>query len=190
LAEMDQRDCSHTQETGNAEACRLPGARRTSTAAAAMLSALVTSRRSGRRSPEAACRRSSPSTVRRTPAKTEKPCRASSRATLRSLCSRRHEALEFLEPVLDEDHFGHGLGLPLFHLHHQEPLAVGTQIPASDGRSMRLSPLLKKKACPSLGESPLPSRYPQSTPDRKDPASPQALGSSAATAASPCIPGR
>jgi len=41
------------------------------------------------------------------------------------LISGRHEPLEFFEPVLDEDHFGHGFGLSFLGLHHQESLAVG-----------------------------------------------------------------
>ena len=39
------------------------------------------------------------------------------------------EALKFLEPVLHEDHFGHGRGLPLFELYHQEFLAIGSSRP-------------------------------------------------------------
>jgi hypothetical protein len=56
------------------------------------------------------------------------------------------EALEFLEPILDEDHFGHGLGLPLFHLHHHESLAVEGDVPASHWRCLSMSSLLKQEA--------------------------------------------
>ncbi len=38
--------------------------------------------------------------------------------------SRGGEALEFLEPVLHEDHFGDGLGLSLIQFHHQKPLTI------------------------------------------------------------------
>src|SRR4030042_4599578 len=36
----------------------------------------------------------------------------------------RDETLEFLEPILDEDHFSHRLGCPRTHMHHKESLAV------------------------------------------------------------------
>jgi hypothetical protein len=41
-----------------------------------------------------------------------------------SVFSRWGEALEFPEPVLDEDHFGHERGLSFVEFHHQEPPAV------------------------------------------------------------------
>jgi hypothetical protein len=43
----------------------------------------------------------------------------------------RDEPLEFLEPVLDEDQFGHRLGLSLFELHHQESLIIHGDIPTA-----------------------------------------------------------
>ncbi len=43
------------------------------------------------------------------------------------------EALEFLEPVLDQDHFGDRLGLPLFQLDHEKSLPIEGQIIGAHG---------------------------------------------------------
>ena len=41
-----------------------------------------------------------------------------------SLISAGDEALEFLEPVLDQDHLGDRRRRPLLELHHQESLPI------------------------------------------------------------------
>ena len=42
----------------------------------------------------------------------------------RLLLARGGEALEFLEPVVDNDQLRYWLGFPVFELNHQEPLAI------------------------------------------------------------------
>src|SRR4030042_6677739 len=66
-------------------------------------------------------------------------------ATLALLLARRHEALEFLEPVLDEDYFGDGLALTLPELRHQESLAVAGDVPGADRSSHSVSRLFKQQ---------------------------------------------
>ena len=58
----------------------------------------------------------------------------------------RCEAAQFLKPVLDEDHFGQGLGLPFFAFHHEESLSVSRNVPASDWGTTKVSRLLKHEA--------------------------------------------
>ena len=57
-----------------------------------------------------------------------------------------HEALEFLEPVLDEDHLADGRGLPLLHLNHQKSLLVEGQVIVAYGTKGTVSGFLKKQA--------------------------------------------
>jgi len=65
------------------------------------------------------------------------------------------EALKFLEPVLHEDHFGHGRGLPVVQLHHQEFLAVGGNVPSTMWISSSVSGLFKHKARSAGGKCPV-----------------------------------
>lgn len=64
----------------------------------------------------------------------------------KSLLSGWDEALEVLEPVLDEDHLRHGLRLPVVELHHQEALAIGRDIPGADWVATRVLWSLEKQA--------------------------------------------
>jgi hypothetical protein len=65
----------------------------------------------------------------------------------------RREAFQLLKPVLDEDHFGDGLGLPLFKLHHQESLSVRRDVPGADRTSRTVSRLLKQEARLAAGKT-------------------------------------
>jgi hypothetical protein len=58
----------------------------------------------------------------------------------------RFEAPQLLEPVLDEDHLGQGLGFSFFEFHHQESLSVGRNVPAAYRMATRVSRLLKQEA--------------------------------------------
>ena len=64
----------------------------------------------------------------------------------RLLVTGRELLLEFLEPVLDEDHFGDRRGLSLLELDHEESLSILGQIIAAYGVSRRISGPLKKQA--------------------------------------------
>jgi hypothetical protein len=65
----------------------------------------------------------------------------------RLLLSGGDQALEFLNPVLDEDHFGHGLGFVLVVLDHEKSLRVEGQIIAAYGRAGdRVSGSLKQQS--------------------------------------------
>jgi hypothetical protein len=52
--------------------------------------------------------------------------------------------LEFLEPVLNEDHLGDGRGLRLFELDHEESLSIQGQIITTYGRRTKIPGPLKK----------------------------------------------
>lgn len=62
------------------------------------------------------------------------------------LFSAGDEAIEFLEPILDKDELGHGLGLALFPFHHQESLTVGGNVPIADRIARPVTLLLEKQA--------------------------------------------
>ena len=59
------------------------------------------------------------------------------------LLSGGHEALEFFEPVLDEDQFSDRLGLSFIELYHQEPLAVEGDVPTPNWIRHSVSGFLK-----------------------------------------------
>ena len=57
-----------------------------------------------------------------------------------------HEALEFLEPVLNQDHFDDRRGLLLFELDHEKSIPVVGQIIAPHRISRPVSGFLKEQA--------------------------------------------
>ncbi len=58
----------------------------------------------------------------------------------------RHETLEFLEPVLDNDHLRHGRRLPLLLFRHEKALRrVVGQVIATYGLTEVISGLVKKR---------------------------------------------
>jgi len=63
------------------------------------------------------------------------------------------EAFEFLEPVLEGDQFGHGLGLPFLMFHHQESLAIGGDVPGADRSAAEIARQLKQKTGLAGGEA-------------------------------------
>ena len=70
-----------------------------------------------------------------------------------SVLTSGDDALKLLEPVLDEDQLGHGLGFPLFELHHQESLVVGGDVPVAERMiGDAVSWLLKKQTRLTSGE--------------------------------------
>ena len=64
----------------------------------------------------------------------------------RLLAARRYQPLDLFDPVLDENQFGEGLGLPFLHFDHQEPFTVTGDVPSTDRAICTVSSLLKDEA--------------------------------------------